>query len=973
MKKIALIILSVSLILLCILSLASCSEPFTAPKGLAIDGDTYTLSWKRVPEAKKYVIQVEGEEREKSTSATSVSLEYLDPGTYEIKVRALSIDPEAEPSEWVSITFERPEESGLRFKLINNKTEYQVTGGGDAAGDVVMESIYRGKPVTSIADGAFKNNRKITSLTLSENVTTIGKNAFLKAYELQSVTIPDSVKTIGPYAFQSCKKLTSITLPASLTEVPAYMFSWCAALEEVKIGDSVVSISESAFSNCEALTTVDIPASVKYIGEYAFSGCDALASVTGAEGLTEIANYGFSKCAALTSPAFGDGLEIIGDFAFEECEKLAEFNAPVSLITIGESAFQKCTALTTVNLGEKVERVGLNAFFGTKLFEDAENEIYIDSWFIGAKKRDFEEFTLKEGTYGLADGAFAMCAKLEKVNFPGVKHIGELAFYGCSSLWEATFDNALLSIGNSAFSYCSVLTDVTLGNSLTTIGDYAFFEALMLEDTIDLPDTVTKVGQHIMYNTRAYKDAESVVYLDDWAVELKPNLYTDIIIDDKKNVRGIADYAFYKAVVFYSIYIPDTVEYIGASALSGCDSAKLISLPKSLKVISDYAFYGCNNALFIANDAKTLDGITRIPVGTEYVGRSSFYECSMMVGLDIPGTVKEIGPYAFFKCVNLGKSQVYFEDNPDEFLYGEVTLGEGIEKIGDKVFYACSALDKIALPDSLVSLGGRVFYKCEQLEEVKLGAGVTYIPDYTFYDCIAIKSIEFSDEIETIGNYAFRGCSALEELNIGKGIKKIGDFAFYACTSLRKVIIPDGVEVIGNYTFRGEASVTTVIIPESVTTIGKHAFYGMKKATIYCESELIPAYWDERWNTSFRPVVWGVTLSEDGSYIVSVALKDGSVENTDIADVTFAPARAGYTCIGWSTSPEATEAEYTPETFTKVTAGTTLYAVYTEGEPVEEPEAPAPETPAPETNNSENTNNNNASDGNTPSDGATIG
>ncbi|MGN0155429.1 MAG: leucine-rich repeat domain-containing protein [Lachnospiraceae bacterium] len=66
--------------------------------------------------------------------------------------------------------------------------------------------------VTSIADNAFANNKKLTKVTIGSNVTTISDKAFYKCTALTKITIPSKVKKIGKQAFYGCKKLKSITI-----------------------------------------------------------------------------------------------------------------------------------------------------------------------------------------------------------------------------------------------------------------------------------------------------------------------------------------------------------------------------------------------------------------------------------------------------------------------------------------------------------------------------------------------------------------------------------------------------------------------------------------------------------------------------------------------------------------------------------------------------------------------------------------
>ena len=113
----------------------------------------------------------------------------LDAGEHLVEVRAYPRDTEAEPSEWSSHTIVRDKENGLKYRLINNRTEYEVIGGGTAFGNVVMEPDYRGKPVVAIADKAFSGNKKITSLVVGDKVRTIGHTNFDIADQLADMAM----------------------------------------------------------------------------------------------------------------------------------------------------------------------------------------------------------------------------------------------------------------------------------------------------------------------------------------------------------------------------------------------------------------------------------------------------------------------------------------------------------------------------------------------------------------------------------------------------------------------------------------------------------------------------------------------------------------------------------------------------------------------------------------------------------------
>ena len=122
----------------------------------------------------------------------------------------------------------------------------------------------RGKKykVTQIAEGAFKNNKKVTKVTIGSNVSKISKNAFNGAIKLKTVTMGQNVTEIGAYAFKGCKVLTGITLPAKTTKIGDQAFSGCKKLKTITIKSSKITskkLSKNAFKGITKVTTIKVP------------------------------------------------------------------------------------------------------------------------------------------------------------------------------------------------------------------------------------------------------------------------------------------------------------------------------------------------------------------------------------------------------------------------------------------------------------------------------------------------------------------------------------------------------------------------------------------------------------------------------------------------------------------------------------------------------------------------------------------
>ena len=999
MKKLIKFIIVIFAIGLFVAALSACSDvsKLPSPAGISLDEDN-NLTWEVVENARSYKVEIvnveTGNKVERSTNKAKFSLDNQPEGNYEIRLKAVSGMKDYTDSDWSEVKeFHRGYKTGCLYKLIKNNTEYQIEKAGQAEGTVYIEDKYRGKPVTSIGKLAFRSCSRIENVVIGANVTEIGENAFMNCKKLVAVTIPESVEYIGKGAFQSCASLAEIEIPYGVTEILESTFAYCKGMTKVTLTDNISVIEQAAFSDCVSLEEIKIPNKVRTLGEYAFSNC-GITRVTMGENLETLGDYAFYKCVHLTDVVFAEENKItsFGLSAFADCIALETVDVPEGVEDIGEKCFYSCESLNNVTLPDSLTHFGLYAFSGTKLYNDVMNDednqyayLYVGKWLaavsskfraemnnITAESRknevlestltvDYEQiddyvytvdtrtssgimFAVKEDTVGVADGVFAQSKELVKVNLPkSVKYVGYYAFYNSPKLAQFEVpDGGLLTLGDYAFYACKKLSNPTLGNRLKSIGAYAFFncEALGNSTTGDsfLPDTLERIGAYAFRNTKLWKQPDpetGIIYAGDWVVGYSSNA-TLATVSLRSGVKGIADYAFDSAYTLIGITGISSVEHIGRGAFYNCYNLSMVTLNRNLTRIEDYTFYECWS-LTIGN--TDIYGNPILPSELQYIGRSAFYGCSSLKSVNFANTqVTKIGPYAFYYCSSLI----------------DVKFSEKIVEIGEKAFYNDVKITSIALPNSLKTIEEKAFYKCEGVEELTIGNSVETIGDYAFCGLTLIEKIEIPDSVKTIGNYAFYKCENVTDLKIGENVEEIGNYAFYGLKKLTYLHIPQSVKTIGNYAFKGLSRIRSFILSDSVDYVGMHAFYGCKKATIFSDAESESADWNTRWNSSFRPAVWGCTLSEDGRYVISVTITETTFTNTYVyydekSNNEFtAPRRQGYTFVGWATE-EGGQVVYTADKITDALAGTTLYAVWEEGEepePVEEPDDSEPATPS---------------------------
>ena len=393
------------------------------------------------------------------------------------------------------------------------------------------------------------------------------------------VVIPETIYDlpvvgIGEKALCDCSDITSVRIPESVAALGQWAFYGCSSMTNVVIPNGVTVIGERAFNNCSKLPDIAIPASVGALGDSSFRDCQSLTNVI------------FETRS---------GPLLIGDSAFANCRRLLVFDLPaaVELKSIGTQAFYGCTSLSgDFVIPSTVTNVGQKAFY------NCESLMSI---------RFAEPTNSPCGALTIGKSAFFGCTSVTNLYLAqNVTEMEEAAFQGMSALSSVCLPTNLTAIADSLFVDCASLTRIDLPtNMLRTIGSQAFYYSTNLcEFTIS--ESVESIGSGAFRSTGFWQNwpADSpLVVKDGWLLGVKGACPGDVALT---NVEHVADGALANAQTLTNLFVPATVQTIGAHAFSGCTNFSTVVIEDGV-AIDDTAFDGSNWCPFAPGGGVAFD------------------------------------------------------------------------------------------------------------------------------------------------------------------------------------------------------------------------------------------------------------------------------------------------------------------------------------------------------------------------------
>ena len=105
-----------------------------------------------------------------------------------------------------------------------------------------------------------------------------------------------------------------------------------------------------------------------------------------------------------------------------------------------------------------------------------------------------------------------------------------------------------------------------------------------------------------------------------------------------------------------------------------------------------------------------------------------FYGCTSLTSIEIPDSVTSIKSDAFHGCVSLN-SLIVYDNNPNYYANGPILFS----KDKSKLILSCNvSIVKYIIPNSVTSIGKMAFWNCTNLETITIGNSVKIIDEYAF-------------------------------------------------------------------------------------------------------------------------------------------------------------------------------------------------------------------------------------------------
>ena len=472
--------------------------------------------------------------------------------------------------------------------------------------------------------------------------------------------------------------------------------------------DSVTKIGEGAFANVEGLKTIIIPGTVKTIGKNAFANNTTLEKVVVEDGVETIENSAFRGCTKLKEVELPDSITSIGSEAFYTCGGLEDIQIPANIVSINSTTFSWSGLQNVKFRGDKVKRIEREAFWATKIKEltITKNIEYIDATALGS------------------------CTELENIK---VDTENRNYVYNDGILMPSTKESVLF-ISSKYYSQNTTLE--------------------IPEGVIDFTCSIANFS-----NITKLIIPASTKNMD--ARYLPSNISSVEISASNENLKVVEN-------CIYTKTSPETLIYCYSKASE-------ISLQEPAESINESAFRGATNATKITLNNETTS-----------IANQVFSDNKNLKEVIIGEKVNYIHPYV--ALWRYGITVTIDENNPNYVVENNILYNKNKDTL-ITVFYLIQ--DKFDVADGVETIGNDAFYGQSGMIEINLNQ-IEKMGNRLFQGCIALNKVEIPNTIKEISVNTFIGASTISKIIINRKENAIAGNPFGSPFGLR------AIEWVGN-------------------------------------------------------------------------------------------------------------------------------------------------------------------------------
>ena len=244
--------------------------------------------------------------------------------------------------------------------------------------------------------------------------------------------------------------------------------------------------------------------------------------------------------------------------------------------------------------------------------------------------------------------------------------------------------------------------------------------------------------------------------------------------DVEYKVTSIGRNAFAGSRLLTSLHFPATIIGFGEDVFPLCESLHTITVAEENPQYFVYSgvMYQ-KNPLEIFCVPRALSGVVEVYDGVTQIPPTAFNLCSSVEYVSIPNSVQMIGEGAFFRCLSLaevaigeGVNIIKRDAFSDCISLQIVSLPSSVKTIGSSAFSGCSSLFFIALNEGLETIGSYAFYGCSNISVITLPSTLVSIADKAFLDCISLTTVTNNSSLDVVAGLDTHGYVAYYATNV---------------------------------------------------------------------------------------------------------------------------------------------------------------------------------------------------------------